>query len=609
MILTCDSGKFLAILLETLSNFFAEIVVGIDPKSMDGAYSVARQYASKIVPVDNPAGIVEAVLEQLASHCSNDWILRLDDDELISSGVPEFIRNYLPSLAVDAVGIHRKWCRVNLSTSSLEYATHPVYGFDWQWRLFRKSKVTFNRSVHTPGIGFGTETKAPLDGFILHLDWVYRDLQHRRNKVVRYEAMRKGAGMGHFYLYEERPSGENQFAPLYAPDLNEATQKLIPLQRAADSLTASFLAPDPGGIRVLGTPATGELSLRPREGLRLPILLENRSAHALSSSCAVNVSYHWRNAETGDCVIFDGLRTALPRFIYPGETVAVSIDVIAPDRPGRYNLNVTLVKELEYWFEEKNPAVVLEIPARVTAPEDHNQPLDNLNLLSFEIGTGCQLNNLHKECPIHRQERHPNRSHGHLTPERIARTIDQARELGFHGWAAFHYYNEPLLYMKEILQVMNLTRYEKFLLWTNGLLLAEHRSSLDRFHTIHVTDYQLPNSPDFQRLMAEHPGVNWIVRKISLDGRIELSQPIRETVTCTRPEYLELPIDYYGNIHLCCYDWRGDTHIGNILEQEFTEIIHSPAFQSILAGLKGGAGAPAICKSCRYPAQALKVFD
>ena len=77
---------------------------------------------------------------------------------------------------------------------------------------------------------------------------------------------------------------------------------------------------------------------------------------------AVNLSYHWlgRNHET---VIFDGLRTPLPRDLRPGESVELNASIQAPDKPGRYILEITLVQESAAWFSEKGSKLVL--PVRV----------------------------------------------------------------------------------------------------------------------------------------------------------------------------------------------------------------------------------------------------
>lgn len=56
---------------------------------------------------------------------------------------------------------------------------------------------------------------------------------------------------------------------------------------------------------------------------------------------------------------------------------------------------------------------------------------------------------------------------------------------------------------------------------------------------------------------------------------------------------------------LCFYDWSAEVPIGNVLEQELSEIIGSANFQAVLKELKGGSNPPAVCKRCLYPTHAV----
>ncbi len=66
---------------------------------------------------------------------------------------------------------------------------------------------------------------------------------------------------------------------------------------------------------------------------------------------AVNLSYHWLD-EKGSPVVFEGLRTPLPHDLGPGDSVRVQAAIQAPDRSGRYTLEVTLVQEGVAWFPD-----------------------------------------------------------------------------------------------------------------------------------------------------------------------------------------------------------------------------------------------------------------
>jgi cell division septation protein DedD len=79
---------------------------------------------------------------------------------------------------------------------------------------------------------------------------------------------------------------------------------------------------------------------------------------------AVHLSYHWLNRK-GATVVFDGLRTPLPRDLKPGESVNLKATIQAPAEPGRHTLEVTLVQEHSAWFPEKKGAKLV-LPVTVS---------------------------------------------------------------------------------------------------------------------------------------------------------------------------------------------------------------------------------------------------
>lgn len=72
---------------------------------------------------------------------------------------------------------------------------------------------------------------------------------------------------------------------------------------------------------------------------------------------AVHLAYHW-TTEQDDLVIYDGMRTALPRDVGPGDTVTLKTLVQAPERAGKYLLEMTLVQEGVAWFPDKGGAKI-----------------------------------------------------------------------------------------------------------------------------------------------------------------------------------------------------------------------------------------------------------
>jgi hypothetical protein len=78
---------------------------------------------------------------------------------------------------------------------------------------------------------------------------------------------------------------------------------------------------------------------------------------------AVNLSYLWLDAKRR-VVIFDGLRTSLPRGLGPGESVTLRATIQAPEKAGKYLLHVTMVQEAVAWFSDNDGGHVL-IPVSV----------------------------------------------------------------------------------------------------------------------------------------------------------------------------------------------------------------------------------------------------
>jgi hypothetical protein len=91
----------------------------------------------------------------------------------------------------------------------------------------------------------------------------------------------------------------------------------------------------------------------------------------------VYVSYHWLHPEGDETVLYDGSRTVLPGDVAAGETVDVSnVVVLAPDCPGLYRLQLTLVHEFVAWFEEQGASTLI-VPVDVVIQDDESrQPFE-----------------------------------------------------------------------------------------------------------------------------------------------------------------------------------------------------------------------------------------
>jgi len=75
-----------------------------------------------------------------------------------------------------------------------------------------------------------------------------------------------------------------------------------------------------------------------------------------------------RKGAKGKMVVFEGVRTALPRDLPPGETAALSATIQGPPQAGEFILRLTLVREGIGWFERFG-GQPLDLPVTVTARE------------------------------------------------------------------------------------------------------------------------------------------------------------------------------------------------------------------------------------------------
>jgi hypothetical protein len=237
--------------------------------------------------------------------------------------------------------------------------------------------------------------------------------------------------------------------------------------------------------------------------------------------------------------------------------------------------------------------------------EQDAKPLRLLQILEFELGTGCNLAGEHSACP----NRNPLRYRALDTSKAlddetiVATAVAAYNRLGFTGLVGWVYYNEPLLEADRMFALMARIKAEapaaRFLLWTNGTLIPEECESYRHFEQIIVSAYNGDGERGVQRLVAKGVSCRY-VRNPALDDRLQQISPTDPLAPCLRP-FVELVIDAYGNTHLCCYDWQGAGTWGNVMTTPFDQL--ASAWRKMLPGIAGqqmNGQAPVCCRSCGY---------
>ncbi len=99
--------------------------------------------------------------------------------------------------------------------------------------------------------------------------------------------------------------------------------------------------------------ATLEIASRKRACIPVQISNESDSVWIGDKFRPVKIAYHWR-CHSGEMIVFDGSRSSLPdRGIPPHARTSADAWIEAPELPGRYILELTMLQEGICWFEER----------------------------------------------------------------------------------------------------------------------------------------------------------------------------------------------------------------------------------------------------------------
>jgi hypothetical protein len=168
----------------------ANLVIGIDSASDDDTEARARRHTPHVVRIPNPQGYIEPHIRELFELCTGDWVLRLDDDELISSNFG--MTGIAPAVFEDfeLIGIPRAW--IVQRDPPLYIGTGRGGELVPQFRLMKRAaRWQFVEEIHTPG--FKTKPAYCLqDMFLFHLNLVDVPIEDRRAKYEFYQRRRAG---------------------------------------------------------------------------------------------------------------------------------------------------------------------------------------------------------------------------------------------------------------------------------------------------------------------------------------------------------------------------------------------------------------------------------
>lgn len=363
-----NAGGRLPSLLSQLAGFADEIIVGVDVSSTDDTVAVARRWADLVYRFAL-AGRPAPARELIFNYATGEWILSIDDDELLDENFGDVVRDLASNPAITHAWFPRKWI---VGLEPCVFAHAPLWYPDWQRRLFRNDKSLVHKPsrVHSgywvsgPGV---YETRA----CILHLEPIVFDAATRRKKLNRYNELGSS------------PTQDRQFD--IPPDVSTRSVAMpkitvrLPLGRGRLKRIIHELPPltQPGwNAEVLSIDCASHAT--PGELLHATIQVHNSGSltwmpHA-GSFPFVSLGNHLQD-ERGNQLQWDRDRFAVGGPVGPGTSTCFLISYRAPDKPGTYSFVWDMVSEGECWFADLgaktliNRLIVADLHATANAPQ------------------------------------------------------------------------------------------------------------------------------------------------------------------------------------------------------------------------------------------------
>lgn len=178
---TLNEEKRLPKALASIKNFADEIVV-VDMNSSDDTREIAKKAGARVFEHD-AVGYVEPARNFAISKASNEWVFVLDADEEVSPDLAQKIKKIIEKQSADYYRIPRK------NFIFKKWIEHSLWWPDYQTRLFKKGKVSWNEVIHSVPMttGKGEDLPAKEEYAILHNN--YETIEQFLERLNRYTSV------------------------------------------------------------------------------------------------------------------------------------------------------------------------------------------------------------------------------------------------------------------------------------------------------------------------------------------------------------------------------------------------------------------------------------
>lgn len=388
-----------AVALASLRELADEVVVAVDVSGGERDVTPLGDVADRVYEIELGT-FVESGLAWLHARCAGEWVMRIDDDEVVGESLLEALPELVRARDVVQYWLARRWVYPDAGHWLEQWPWFP----DFQGRLVRNdARLWFPGLCHS-NVALALPARY-LDSGLYHLAHVLSDREERERKIAGYlrvdPALREiGADpyLASYYIPERHPDArvadvdprdrgavealmgrdetltgrDEEESPRYEEGSPRPVVQSPRAQRVARAeVQASWAARelDEEAYRASIHPVDVHRRLLAGDHRPFRVRAHNEGTERWPGGeerrPLIRVAYRWLTT-AGEVVEPEGIRTALPHPLAPGESCLVAMHVTAPATAGRYVLAPDLVHEHVRWFGCESQPVEM----RVTEPED-----------------------------------------------------------------------------------------------------------------------------------------------------------------------------------------------------------------------------------------------
>ena len=194
---------------------WADEVIVMDLESEDDSADVAARHGARVIE-RSPLPIVEPLREELAAAASGEWVLAMDPDERVSTGLAAALREASVRDDVDAV-------EIPFTHFDFGYPpTHRLHRFEPRPRMYRRGVVEWPSEPNKhPVIAAGRTLRLPDSDDLVMIHDRNRSVVEALDRVIRYAPAEAQAMIDRgevftarrmFATLEERPASSTSMA-------------------------------------------------------------------------------------------------------------------------------------------------------------------------------------------------------------------------------------------------------------------------------------------------------------------------------------------------------------------------------------------------------------